>query len=262
MLRSTGTQETLYVAQTRESFIRRHDFLIRRIHSLLGVIPVGVFLVFHLTANMLVVSNTPENDYFQQAVDRIRGLGPFLIPTEIIFIFIPLLLHGGLGVAIWLEGKPNTAAYRYWGNARYMLQRTTGVVAMVFILMHVWHMHWVGEPFGGSNFDADHATATAAWAMQNPWWWAPVYIVGMLASVFHFANGMWAFMITWGITIGRKSQRSMGYVWGFVGVMIALAGLASVVGLMRYDNPQPKNAFEKASHTVNTHHEEVSSLSD
>jgi succinate dehydrogenase / fumarate reductase, cytochrome b subunit len=33
--------------------------------------------------------------------------------------------------------------------------------------------------------------------------------VGVLASVFHFTNGIWTFCITWGITVGQRAQRTV-----------------------------------------------------
>lgn len=237
----TRGEGAMQVAEATERPAQINDFVIRRLHSLLGIIPVGAFLAMHLTVNMLIVSNTPENDYYQQAVDRIHGLGPFLAPTEIVFIFIPLALHAGLGVKIWFEGRSNTRAYPFWGNVRYMLQRTTGLIALVFILVHLWQMHWTGGWLpGGDQFDPHAATATAADALQRYWWAAPLYAIGVLASVFHFANGIWAFLITWGVTIGPKAQRGAGYVCAGLGVMLALAGLASVRGLMTYPVPQEK----------------------
>ena len=231
------------MSKAQDSFTRRHDFLIRRLHSVLGVVPVGAFLVMHLTVNMLVVSNTPENDYYQQAVDRIHGFGPFLLPTEILFIFLPLALHAGLGIKIWSEGRSNVRAYPLNGNIRYTLQRFTGIFAVAFILIHIWHMHKFGSWLpGGHQFDEHHATTTTAAALQNYRWAALLYGAGVIATVFHFANGLWAFLITWGITIGPKAQRSAGYVCAGLGVMIGLAGLTSINRFRRYPDAQPKQA--------------------
>lgn len=229
-----------------------HDFVIRRLHSLLGIIPVGAFLVMHLTTNMLIASNTEETDYYQKAVNQIHALGPFLIPTEILFIFLPLALHGALGVKIWLEGKNNVRLYPVWGNWRFSLQRWTGVIAMIFIFFHLYHMHWtLGWLPGGGSFDPKVATESAARAMQQTWWWPPAYVVGVLASVFHFANGIWAFLITWGITIGPRAQRGAGYVCAGIGIMLSLAGLASVVSLMRQPLPDQEQSTAEVNRTDN-----------
>jgi succinate dehydrogenase / fumarate reductase cytochrome b subunit len=36
-----------------------------------------------------------------------------------------------------------------------------------------------------------------------------IFLVGTAASVFHFTNGIWTFAITWGLTIGRRAQRTL-----------------------------------------------------
>jgi succinate dehydrogenase / fumarate reductase cytochrome b subunit len=215
------------------------------VHSLLGLAPIGVFLILHLTTNVMIVFNTPEHDHFQDKVDLIHSLEPVLVPVEIVGIFLPLAFHAGLGVKIWLEGRPNSSAYPYLANWRYMLQRVTGVIALIFILVHVWHMHWLGERFGGSFFDPDNASATAASALQESRWWAsPLYAIGILAACYHFANGIWTSLITWGITIGKGAQRKAGYACAVIGVALACTGLAAMNGFMEYPDAAPKSKFE------------------
>lgn len=224
----------------------RNEFLLRRLHSLAGLLPVGIFLFFHLASNSMVALNTAQRDLFQEQVDRIHGLGPLLIPVEILFIFIPLAFHAGLGVKMWLQGQPNTGAYPFWGNIRYTLQRITGVVALLFILVHLWQMHWLGGllPVGG-YFVAEKATASTAGILQaNQYWAGPLYLIGVACSVFHFANGIWTGLITWGITVGREAQRKAGYVCAAVGITLFLMGTASLVALLRYDHPLPPGQHE------------------
>ena len=36
-----------------------------------------------------------------------------------------------------------------------------------------------------------------------------IFLVGVLASVFHFTNGIWTFCVTWGITVGPRAQRTL-----------------------------------------------------
>jgi succinate dehydrogenase / fumarate reductase cytochrome b subunit len=217
------------VADTSGNLIRTNDFLLRRLHSLSGIIPLGAFLFMHLLTNFMVVVNTAEHDYYQEKVDIIHFFGPLTTLVEVFGILLPLAFHAGLGVLIWLEGKSNVRQYPYSGSVRYMLQRVTGVVAMVFILAHLWHMHWVGKPLGGGYFDPDRATRTAAAAIQmNVAVTIPLYAVGILAVCYHFANGIWTFLITWGVTIGPVVQRKVGYACAGLGILLALMGLASL----------------------------------
>lgn len=212
----------------------RNEFLLRRLHSLAGLLPIGAFLFFHLGTNATVALNGPTGqDVFQVQVDRIHALGPLVYPLEILFIFLPLAFHAGLGVKMWLQGQPNPGHYPFWGNIRYTLQRVTGVIALLFILVHLWQMHWLGGILpGGSNFDPHRATGTAAGVLQSRFWIAPFYLVGTLAAAFHLSNGVWTGLITWGVTVGRGAQRKSGYACAALGIMLAVFGLASIRALM------------------------------
>ncbi len=220
-------------------------FLVRRIHSLLGLVPVGVFLCVHLLTNASILAS-PDGAEFQKAVERIHALGPLLVPVEIIGIFLPLLFHVLLGVKIWLSSSPNVQHYRHGGNVRYTLQRITGMMAMVFILYHVWQMHWFGENLGGGAFKLHDevtgapmgAQSTAA-AINSAVWVAPIYAVGVIATVFHLANGIWTSLITWGVTIRPKTQRASGYACAVFGVLLALVGLGALRGFKTFDAEAP-----------------------
>jgi len=219
---------TVRTAET-ETAKERYYFFLRRLHSLAGIIPVGVFVVFHLTVNSTILAGA---DSFQFCVDQIHQLekAGLLVPVELATIFIPLAFHAVLGVVIVLGSTPNASVYRYGGNVRYTLQRTTGLIAFVFILFHVWQMHWLGKPLGGAFFDAHDAARSAAGAIQSWGVWSWVYALGVIATVFHLFNGIWTALITWGITVGKRSQRIMGYVCTVLGIIIGVVGLSAVWG--------------------------------
>lgn len=217
------------------SFIERHHFLIRRLHSLSGLVPIGVFVVLHLSVNASINAGGAE---FQKQVDKIHALGPLLVPAEILGIFLPLLFHALLGFQIWFTGLPNVGAYKYGANYRYTLQRVTGGIAFFYMMYHVWHMHWLGRPLGGGAFDPEQAASTAAAAMRHVVFGVPVsvlYVIGVLATVFHLANGIWTSLITWGVTISPSSQRAAGYVCAVFGVALGLAGLSAVRGFSAFE---------------------------
>ena len=220
-------------------FGERHFFLIRRLHSLSGLVPVGAYLVIHLLTNAAVL--VPGTSFaYQIQVERIHSLGPLLVPIEITFIFIPILFHALVGLAIALEAIPNAGAYRYGPNIRYTLQRITGYIAFAFILYHVWHLHWVGRPLGGGHFavhdetGAPAAAVTTARAIQASWWIAPWYAVGILSSVYHLSDGLWTSLITWGITIRPRTQRISAYACAVFGVVLGLVGLGALSGFQRF----------------------------
>jgi len=216
-------------ADTRTS---PYHFLIRRLHSLSGIIPVGVFLCIHMTINACILAGA---DAYQFAVDQIHILDKLgILPAvEISFIFVPILFHAIVGLLIYLSGSPNVMTYRYGANLRYTLQRWTGVAALLFIVGHLWHVHWI-IPGGPVLFDVHQAAGSAVTAMTASWA-APVYAIGVLCAVFHFANGIWTFLISWGITISPRSQMISGRACLAMGVLLAFLGLGSLVKLKTMD---------------------------
>jgi len=221
----------------RPSFVLRHQFVIYRLFSLSGLIPVGAYLVVHLLTNASVL-NGPMS--FQEQVDRIHSLGKVLPLVEWVFIFIPMLFHAAVGWLIISGAMPNTHSYAYASNIRYTLQRATGIIAFFYIIFHVAQLHHaIGAPFkemGGAAFDAEHAASSAAMALQ-PLWIKCLYVVGLLAVIYHFANGLWTQGITWGLWTSAAAQRRASWISVVVGLTLTVVGLSALWGMWIVDVP-------------------------
>jgi succinate dehydrogenase / fumarate reductase cytochrome b subunit len=241
------------VAAKADALGERSHFALRRLHSLSGIVPVGAFLCVHLSVNASIMAGA---DAFQFAVDQIHKLNNLgiLKPVEVLFIFAPIAFHAILGVIIWLSGRQNVLEYRYCGNLRYTLQRWTGIITLVFILVHLWHVHWIIP--GGIEFDAHAAAASTVVAMQASWS-APVYAIGVLCAVFHLANGVWTFLITWGVTIGPRSQTASAWVCAGIGVALGLLGIAALITLETMDAPVSEPTALEQPHTAGPDHREA-----
>lgn len=225
------------------SFLRRHEFLLRRLHSLSGLIPVGAFMCMHLLVNASVLGGPAT---FQANVDRIHALGPLLPLVEWTFIFLPILFHAILGVIIIQGGLPNTTSYPTSGNIRYTLQRVTGLIAFGFIAVHVAQMHGMAEPLRRihdtwfAQFDPHAAASSAGSVLQRSLAVQIFYAVGILACVYHLANGLWTMGITWGLWVGPTAQRRAGYVCGAFGLLVSVVGMAALTGMLRVDPPRAR----------------------
>jgi succinate dehydrogenase / fumarate reductase cytochrome b subunit len=219
-----------------QSFFARHQFLIYRLFSLAGLMPVGAFLVVHLLTNASVLAGA---GVFQSRVDMIHSLGPLLVPIEWAFIFLPMLFHAVVGFVIIANGMPNVGSYSYVGNVRYTLQRATGMIAFVFIIWHITQLHWLGTPFGGGRFDPHHATSSAA-VVLRPLLISILYAVGILSTVFHFSNGLWTLGITWGLWTSPAAMRRANWISIMIGVLLGAAGLGALGGMRNVDVEQAK----------------------
>lgn len=78
----------------------------------------------------------------------------------------------------------------------------------------------------------DFGTATLLMVRDSfkSYWKAGLYTIFVLAAAFHGFNGLWTFMITWGMIIRMRSQKKMVNLCVALMVIIAFLGLASVWG--------------------------------
>jgi succinate dehydrogenase / fumarate reductase cytochrome b subunit len=196
----------------------------------------------HLVTNASVLDGPGT---FQRNVHAIHNLGSALLFVEWTFIFLPILFHGILGLLIVCAGKSNTRSYPLSGNIRYTLQRSTGIIAFVFILVHVFHLHgwfhidlwleYVVKPLGGARFYPYNAASTCAAALQSSYLWIAFYAIGVLACVYHLANGIWTMGVTWGVWTRPASQQRASAVCAIFGVGLAAIGLAALWGMETLD---------------------------
>src|SRR6185503_6404111 len=101
------------------------SFIWRKLHSLLGIIPIGAFLIEHLLSNFEALKGPIA---YGDQVKFLNSL-PLVRVLEWTFIFIPILYHAVYGVYIWLRGKSNVVYYPWAGNWMYVAQRYTGLIA-------------------------------------------------------------------------------------------------------------------------------------
>jgi succinate dehydrogenase / fumarate reductase cytochrome b subunit len=176
-------------------------FLWRRLHSLSGLIPIGLFFLEHLYSNAVSLQGPQAYNELVEGLMKI----PYLPVIEVSVIGIPILFHAILGIVIYLTSKSNVLQYSYTNNWRYFFQRITGLIALVYIGYHVWETR-IHAALSGQHVQF----ARMQEILQTPWvFW--FYVVGTLSITYHFANGIWTFLITWGVTVTPRSQRYSSY---------------------------------------------------
>lgn len=199
------------------------EFLWRRLHSLLGVIPVGLFLVFHLSLNFTAVGG-------EEAYNNATGMMELvphwlLLAMEWIIIYIPLMFHGFYGVYIAFTATHNVKRFGTFRNWMFALQRFTGIFLVIFIAWHIFQTR-VQKALG-----AEVDFNMMAEIVDNPLMLA-FYIVGIVSAAFHLANGLWAFCVSWGITQSKKSQHIFTYITMLIFVILAIVGVAAIVSFV------------------------------
>jgi len=218
------------------------SFIWRKLHSLLGIIPIGAFLIEHLLSNYEALKGPVA---YGLQVKFLNNL-PLVRFLEWTFIFIPIAYHAFYGLYIWIRGKSNVVYYPWAGNWMYMVQRWTGLIAFVYIGYHVATQRFMGvslpENPGASFAKVQHELA-------NPFVLA-FYIIAMIAICWHFAYGIWLFCAKWGITPGKESRRWFGWACAAFGVVICAIGLASIWAFV---GPKYQNAPDNVPLTTTSY---------
>jgi len=198
---------------------RDYSFFNRRLHSLLGIFPVGIFLLEHFFTNSFAWHGAAA---YNEKIEFFQSL-PYLIPIEIAFIFLPLLFHGIYGLYIAWTGKSNVLTYSsYFRNWMYFIQRVTGVILIFFIGWHLWTTRLSNLILGTEvSYNLIHNLV----ASPLTFWWM---VLGIVSASFHLANGLWSFSIVWGIITGPKAQEKLGYAVLVIWIVLAFVGIRAL----------------------------------
>ena len=165
-----------------------NSFLLRRLHSLSGIIPIGAFLLEHFISNSEAMKGAVA---YNEQVKFLTGL-PFVAVLEWGFIFLPLLYH---------------ALYGF------------------YICYHLYYMRFSGVHLMGGGYNA--AFWKVQHEFQNPWAVA-AYVIGITAASWHFSYGVWLFCAKWGITVGEQARKRLGYICLGLAVALVAIGLVTI----------------------------------
>lgn len=199
-----------------------NSYYYRKLHSLLGVIPVGFFLVEHLITNYEAF-----NGGHQGFIDSVRWLNslPLVFFLELFGIWLPILYHGVYGLYVAFQSNNNVGRYGYYRNLMFTLQRVSGVVTLIFI---AWHFFTTRFQVTLGNQTHDSLGVLMHEVFTTPAYFT-MYLIGVLAATFHFTNGMWSFLVSWGITVGPRAQRVSSVIWMGVFVIMSIMFILSMV---------------------------------
>ncbi len=195
-------------------------YLLRRLQSLTGILPLAVFIAEHYYTNAHALGGAQS---FNDAVNRLHEM-PYLWAMEILIVALPILFHSIYGFFITRESHPNVDAYPYYQNFAYLAQRVTGVVLFLFIIFHVYEtrvqdlMYQWG--IGGAHVDYAYMANYFA-----PIWIKVIYIIGVGSLAYHLGNGLFNFAFKWGIVTSEKAQKAMTKVSIAVSLLLFAVGV-------------------------------------
>ena len=206
-------------------------FILRKLHQLTGIMPLGFFLLEHFYTNSKALNGAAE---FNTAVKDLQSI-PYILLVETGGIFIPLIYHAVYGLVITAEARPNNLYYPYSRNWFYTIQRVTGIILFFFITFHVLNFRFGLIPGLNTLSVANHPEESFQ-IVSREFRMLPifiVYVIGITSTVWHLANGVWLFLVDWGITIGERAQKIAGYACLGFGVVLLAVGINAAVAFIR-----------------------------
>lgn len=208
--------ESVQRSEARSSFLRA------RAASALAVLPLGVWTFVHLWHNCAAFRGADAwrdavTDYPHPVAEAITG----------VIVLLPLAIHTVWGIGRLATSRPNNLRYRYYANLKYLLQRLAAVGLFFFLAAHLWLALLRPRLYEG------HAETFADLA-QHMHFHGPtllVYVLGVLATAYHVANGAQTFCMSWGIVSTQRALRRLE-VWAVaLFLLLLLMGWLAVYAL-------------------------------
>lgn len=207
--------------------LNRESFFWHKLHSLTGIVPVGFYMLQHLTLNSFTLAGEAN---FNGVISFFGSIPWYiLLAMEILLIWVPLFFHAIYGLFITNRSENNYFGHYKWSqNRMYMLQRYSGIFLFLFLTFHV------ATTSGRKYISHDeNLIMYAEWQRMLSQWGHLllfVYILGVTAASYHLAYGIWNFCIRWGIAVGEQTQARVQRFSFWMFVVVTLLGWAALAG--------------------------------
>ncbi|MCX7800979.1 MAG: hypothetical protein N2109_11630 [Fimbriimonadales bacterium] len=229
--------------------LNRENFLLHKLHSLTGIVPIGFYMVQHLTLNSFSLAGP---DKFNAVIAFFEGVPKhLLLAIEILVLGIPILFHGIYGLFITQRADVNVyqKKYRYAENWMYFFQRVTGVALFFLIILHV-STTTIAAKYLGRGIEHIQYAGMQQMLVSNGYLGLILYAIGVLLASYHLAYGLWNFCIRWGITVSDHAQVALRRFSFAAFVAITALGWAALAGFLIHE-PETKAPVEaRATPTV------------
>lgn len=193
----------------------------RRLLTITGVAPLGVFLAEHVIANASAMGGAARFDAVVGAMAR----SPVALLVESMLVLVPLVVHGAVGISLLIKPDP---AHSYASDGHRNVQRLAGIVTLVFVVAHLLELR-LRRAFSGLATASLYTQLSEdlSWTWAGVPWVAVGYVVGLAATAFHFASGLWAHLAA----RGARPSRGATYALGALGATLFLVGTATTISV-------------------------------
>lgn len=194
-------QTTSSISQSSLILSSKRQFWLKRAMSALGFFPLGIYVIVHLWTNLSVLGGAYA---FEQALSQSRN-HPAMIVLEWL-LGIAFVFHMGVGFWLMRKWRPNNLQVRTFSNLKFLLQRISGIGLSFFLVAHVINARILPAYRVEGGFETFDGLQDALYAERFPITFI-VYFLGLLGVAYHLANGLWSFLITWGVVVTPRAQR-------------------------------------------------------
>jgi succinate dehydrogenase/fumarate reductase cytochrome b subunit (b558 family) len=189
---------------------------VRRVLSVTGIVPLGVFLLGHLALNARALRGDAAFTRGILVLHRVPALALF----EWLLLLAPLLLHAGIGTWLVLTKRPLAPTSPYPPALRTAV-RATGIAAFAFLAMHLPELRF---RMPAARLTGHELSTVLVADLSSTWhgvpWRGVAYLVGTACVTFHFASGLWALVVT--TREGMSAVARKGTAWAAAAIGAAI----------------------------------------
>src|SRR5699024_4773503 len=117
----------------------------------------------------------------------------------------------------------NVRRYCFFRNCMFFLQHISCIITLTFIAWHIWQTKIQIAFF---NVELNYQLMEDILTQPFLFWF---YAISIISVVFHLANGLWSFAVSWVSAQSPKSQQIVTYVTVEIFLVVSYIGIRSIV---------------------------------
>lgn len=187
-----------------------------------------IFLIIHLVGNVTLFFGPNAFNAYVSTLDVVK---PLIRVIELVLL-AAFVIHIFNGLKLWLENKrAKGVEYKVNGSSENssLFSRTmalTGSIVFIFLVTHLGTFFWrfnVHDPMG---FASNHQYYDIVVYFFGLWWYAVLYVIGMIFLGYHLNHGFQSAFQTFGWNHNRYTPiiKKIGTIYA----IIMAAGFASM----------------------------------
>jgi succinate dehydrogenase / fumarate reductase, cytochrome b subunit len=203
-------------------------FVIAKLGSFVGLVPLGVWTAAHLWSNLAAFSGGAQ--WSESVTHHANPTGEYFgLAALLLFI----VWHAVWGIQRMAAAKPNASPY--FGNLRWWLQRITAIGLFFFIIAHLYLAKF--QPLIATGHAETFESMAAHMGHHPPTLF--VYIFGIAAIAYHLGNGLWNFSFSFGLLTSQRGLKWGAWVSALAVVALLIIGWLAVFALWQAGQPFP-----------------------